>query len=98
MSVATVQDLIDTNRLIKNAKNLNYVLRIPSIPLDKMAVAAVSDSSHGNMRDGATQAGWMTVVINEDCITKESDAACIAWASHKVKRVVLSTLAAETIG
>ena len=51
-----------------------------------------ADASLGNLPDSGSQAGYLVFLV--DC---EGNAALIDWKSHKIRRIVRSTLAAETL-
>ena len=95
---ATVQDLVDCNKLIRRAKNCEQHVHIPCLRLDELVVGAVSDAFHGNVRDGASQAGWMVLLMNPEVQKGVGSVFCVAYASHRIRRIVRSTLAAETMG
>ena len=50
-----------------------------------------SDASLANLDDGGTQGGFINLVSND------ISCALLAWQSHKIHRIVRSTLAAEII-
>ena len=53
---------------------------------------SVSDASYGNLQGGGSQGGYVVSLVDS------SDRKCLlSWQSRKVKRVVTSTLAAETL-
>ena len=46
----------------------------------------------GNLPDGGSQAGYIILLIDS-----EGNVAPISWQSHKIRRIVRSTIAAETL-
>lgn len=51
-----------------------------------------SDASFGNLSDGGTQGGHLIVLMGEN-----GKFSPLSWQSKKVKRIVRSTLAGETL-
>ena len=70
-------------------------IKVPKINLDKAVMVAFSDASFGNMPRHGSQAGFMILVSESSCVRQTTKAAVVSWASHRIKRVVKSTLAAE---
>ena len=95
---ATVQDLVDANILVRKAKQEALTVTIPSIPMQDLVIVAVSDASHATMRGLGSQAGWLTILADGAIRKQEAPATVVGWSSHKLRRVVRSTIAAETMG
>lgn len=51
-----------------------------------------SDASFGNLQDGGTQGGHLIVLMGEN-----GKFSPLSWQSKRVKRIVRSTLAGETL-
>jgi hypothetical protein len=96
--IGTVGDLLEANVLVRKAKEEKFRLVIPALPLDNLLICAVSDASHATMRNRGSQAGHMLVFADRSIREKPSKAALVSWSSHRFRRVVRSTLAAETMG
>ena len=96
---ATVQDILDTNRLIDKAKRgADKGIQIQPIPLDKLMFVAVSDSSFMNGENGSTQAGYFILAAPSDLESEgHASVSILAWRSHRLRRKVRSTLGAETM-
>ena len=59
--------------------------------LDKLKIVAFADASFDNLPNGGSQGG------NIILLTDDKSAAPLQWSSHKIKRVVRSTIAAEAL-
>ncbi|CAK0904441.1 unnamed protein product [Prorocentrum cordatum] len=98
-----VQDLLDFNRLVSDAKTDHVDITSQNINIDDAIVVAVGDSSHGNVgkTKTASQAGQVILLADnkDDQFLRGMPAKVtpMLWRSHRVKRVVRSTLAAETM-
>ena len=60
--------------------------------INNLRVAVYEDASLGNLPDGGSQAGYLVFLVDSEGIV-----ALIAWQSHKIRRVVRSTIASETL-
>ena len=93
-----VARLTEINALLRKAKKLEKTMssiRIPKIDVKKAVMVAFSDASFANMPRHGSQAGYMILVAENSCVSRAARAAVVAWNSHRNKRVVKSTLAAE---
>ena len=90
---STVNDLIKANKLLAKAKNENVSIRLglPGSPYD-FKIIAYNDSSLGNLNDGGSQGGFIIYLVDENNICSP-----IMWRSKKLRRVVKSAMAAETL-
>ena len=66
-------------------------LGLPGSPYD-FKIIAYNDSSLGNLNDGGSQGGFIIYLVDEDNICSP-----IMWRSKKLRRVVKSAMAAETL-
>ena len=91
---ATVKDLLRANKVAKYLKGNEVDIKISSIGnVDNMKIVSYSDASWANLPCGGSQGGFVIYFVNS-----ETSASCpIMWKSVKVKRVVRSSLAAETL-
>ncbi|CAK0798712.1 unnamed protein product [Prorocentrum cordatum] len=98
-----VQDLLDFNKLVSDAKTDHVDITFQKIYIDDSIVVAVGDSSHGNVgkTKTASQAGLVILLADnkDDQFLRGRPAKVtpMLWRSHRIKRVVRSTLAAETM-
>ena len=98
ISNATVNDLLQGNRILEEAKKFsNTSIRIQSIPANDIHFMSFSDAAFATREKANSQKGCMilatTKQINEVQSTKVSP---LTWYSKKIARVVASTLASET--
>ncbi|CAK0866772.1 unnamed protein product [Prorocentrum cordatum] len=97
-----VQDLLDFNKLVSDAKTDHVDITFQKLEMD-VIVVAVGDSSHGNVgkTKTASQAGLAILLADntDDRFLRGQPVKVtpMLWRSHRIKRVVRSTLAAETM-
>ena len=87
----TVGDLMDANKVIKRVKTDQVSLFFPVLT-GNIHLQCYSDASFANMSDCKSQCGFIIFVADED-----GKRCPIMWKSRKIRRVVGSTLAAETL-
>ena len=91
---ATVQDMLRAMKVLKYLKGSELAVKIPSMgDLKRLEIWSYSDSSYANLPNGGSQGGVIIFMVNP------SNMCCfpVFWKSVKLKRVVKSTLAAETL-
>ena len=88
-----MSDLLKANKTVKYVKNVQSCIQFPKLNnMDHLRIVVYSDASYANLANGGSQGGHI-VFLNDD-----SNNCCpLAWNSTKIKRVVRSTLAAETL-
>ena len=95
--IPTIGDALAANNAIRRAKQhaeLSVVYR--PIPLQDMAIVCHSDAAYANAKGGATQAGYVLGFTHKDLEHGKTCAWTPAyWKSHRLPRVVNSTLSAE---
>ena len=92
ISSATVSDILSINKTIKFVKSSPGFITMPRLDLTSLRIAAYSDSSFNNLPKGNSQGAYVVFLADD------SHQSCpVSWSSNKVKRVVRSTLAAETL-
>ena len=95
--VPTIGDALAANNAIRRAKqhvDLSVVYR--PIPLQDMAIVCHSDAAYANAKGGAAQAGYVLGFTHKDLEHGKTCAWTPAyWKSHRLPRVVNSTLSAE---
>ena len=95
MKVSDVHDLNKTVSILK--KESEVALKIQPLREEKMRWGVISDSSYANAKGGKTQAGHLLIAFEEGLLEGERVKTNILhWKSGRLKRVVNSTLAAET--
>jgi len=91
-----VKDLCEAQRVItylKSTPDNGFVIN--AINLDSPLICSYSDASWCNAPGFRTQAGYFIVITDQDALTKSRPASVLEWKSHRLKRSVKSTLAAE---
>ena len=90
---ATVADICSLNKIVNRLKNDQYSIHYPVMPdLRSCFIEVYSDASFANLDDGSSQGGMLI------SLSDQQGARCpIYWESRKIRRVVKSTLAAETL-
>ena len=93
---STFGDLVVLNKLVRTVKfGPKPCLFFPDLgAVDKWRLYSFSDASWANLEDGGTQGGHLVVIGNPEMGNR---GAIVTWQSHKLKRIVKSTLAAETM-
>lgn len=91
-----VSDVLELNKAVDQLKRTSdMALRIQ--PLAHMCWGVVSDASYANARGGKTQAGHLLITFEQGLLEgKRVKTNVLHWKGGKLKRVVSSTLAAET--
>lgn len=90
---ATVQAIHEANRIVCKLKSKKVVLNFLHLGKDSaLKIVVFSDASFGNLSDGGTQGGHLIVLMGEN-----GNFSPLSWQSKRVKRVVRSTLAGETL-
>ena len=87
---AKVRDLMEVNKLLKRAKSDTVTLRFQK--LDKPYMVLYSDASLGNINDGRSQEGYFICMVDD-----KGSISPLCWCSRRIRRVVRSTIAAETL-
>ena len=88
-----VNDITKMNKLIEKVKSSDVFLTFPSLDnVENVKIAVYADASLANLPDGGSQGGYLVFLVDQD-----GRAALIDWKSFKIRRVVRSTLAAETL-
>ena len=94
MSNPKVENLIQANKCIKKMGMVECNLKFPDLgDLKKVELVALSDASHANLPDGFSSAGGFIVFL----VGENGNSCPLAWEAKKIRRVVKSTLAAETL-
>ena len=90
---ATVENLIETNKVIRKIKSEAIQLKYQKLgKKEELKLLVFSDASLGNLADGGTQGGNIIFLQGT-----EGKCSPISWKSKRIRRVVRSTLAAETV-
>lgn len=90
---ATVQTLIEANKVVTHLKSDTVNLKFQHLGCNEnLKLIVFSDSSLGNLPDGGTQGGHFIMLIGKDGYFSP-----LMWQSKRIRRVVRSTLAGETL-
>ena len=90
---AVVGNLMEVNKMIKQLKSNRVALKYQKLTDIKSSKLVVySDASLGNLQDGGSQGAHVIFLAGPDQLMSP-----ICWNSKKTRRVVRSTLAAETL-
>ena len=90
---AKVSDLIETNKVVRRIQSENVTLKFGQLGhMNMLRLLIYSDASLGNLPDGSSQGGYIIFLTGV-----EGRVAPIAWQSKRIRRVVRSTLSAETL-
>ena len=93
ISTATVDDLHKANKCLRKVKVNNVTLQFYCLDdLCNVHFKVFCDASFGNMINGGSQGGYIVFMCDAT-----NNHVPIHWQSHRVQRVVKSTLAAETL-
>ena len=87
-----MNEIIDANKTIKFVLTTPTFIQIPKLDIGSLRVASYTDASFNNLTNGASQGAYMTFLYD-----KNGSSTPISWSSNRVKRIVRSTLAAETL-
>ena len=98
ISSATVQDLLNANRILEEAKRNNDVqIKIKAIDPKDVRFLSFSDAAFATREKANSQKGCLIVATSKQINQFESATVSpLVWSSKKINRVVASTLASET--
>ena len=90
---AKVKDFYDVNQVIELLKKKDVSIKHHSLGnLTNLKFILYSDASHKNLFNGSSQGGYIVFIKADD----SEFATPLIWCSKKLKRIVRSTLFAET--
>ena len=90
---ANVESLLQMNKIIKNVKNNTSCIKVPKFnSLNKLKLCVYTDASFANLPEGGSQGGNIVFLMDD-----QNNSCPLSWHSTKIKRVVKSTIAAETL-
>jgi hypothetical protein len=92
LKVARVEHLIEANKVVKRLKSEKVTLKFQNLGASQLQLVVFSDASLGNLPDGGTQGGHFIVLMGQDGLFSP-----LCWQSKRIRRVVRSTLAGETL-
>ena len=90
---ATINHLKQANKVLKNVINLKVILTFPQMQnLDECSLATYSDSSYNDVDNGGSQEGFIIFLSD-----RTRRLFPIMWQSKRIRQVLKSTMAAETL-
>ena len=90
---ATVEHILSANRVLKNAQNKLATLTFPYMEnLMQCKLVAYSYASYNNLENGSSQGGFCIFLQHSN-----GNLSLILWQSKKIRQMVKSTMAAETL-
>ena len=91
---ATKRDLFKANKMVKRVKEEETNITLPDIgDIEDWILVGVTDASNKSVSQLFAVGGYVIMLVNK--VTNR--AAVLTWASKKINRVCLSSLAAETL-
>ena len=82
--------------MIRTAKVIESKITIRSIPVEHHRFMGVHDAAHANLDGGASQQGHLILAVHASIANCRVLLSVLSWQSKKIKRVVRSSLGAET--
>ena len=90
---AKVEDLLSTNKVVRSVRDLQYSLFYPQLSnIQELSIECYCDASFANLDGGGSQGGYVLFLADQ-----QGKRSLISWKSRRVRRVVKSTIAAETL-
>ena len=90
---ATIEDLLRANKVLSRAKSEPVVLTFKDMgDLSTAKFVSFNDSSFGNLCDGGSQGSYIILLEGQN-----GNCSPLMWQSKKLRRVVRSTMATETL-
>ncbi|CAE7934323.1 RE1 [Symbiodinium sp. KB8] len=95
---ALVSHLDLYNKAVREMKARKVSLRFPPVPVDRWRLLAITDAGWGVRANGESQGGLLLCLCDKDVLEqKPGKTWIIEWSSKKLRRVVRSSTAAETL-
>ena len=90
----TVEDLVRAGKCLRRLKDSTSTIYFPSLgDVRKWRIIVFSDAAHANLNDGVSSTGGHLVLLCDP----NGNCCILSWQANKIKRVVKSSLAAETL-
>ena len=93
LSVAELKEVNSTLRYLK--ATADAYIKVNHIDPDKLILVPYGDASWANAPGGKSQGGLLIAATDDSALKGEAPASLLEWKSHRIQRVVRSTLAAE---
>ena len=91
ISTSVVQDILYVNIVIRDVKSHQSIIRIPKLNPGNIKILVFADASYKNLPDNKSQGGHIILLTDGEKVCP------LVWKSIKIKRVVRSTISAETL-
>ena len=88
----TVADITSINEDIYKVNKEQAYIHFPTLDLSSVHLRVYSDDSFNSLPDGGSQEGYIVLLTDH-----AGKCSLISWSSNRIRRVVRSTLAAETL-
>ena len=94
----TFGDVRKLNTLVRRARQwADAKIHIPSVPTERWALIGMSDAALANGPRGSSQAGQLVLLMDRDVLEDHpSRWGPLLWRSHEIRRIVGSSMTAET--
>ena len=93
MKEATTNDVKQSNKQLRKLQSESGIIYIPDLEdTTQTTLILYSDASHASLSNCASQEGFVILLCG-----KNGKSSPLVWTSHKLKRVVKSSMAAETM-
>ena len=89
---ATIRDAIQINKVITRVQSAETHVTFPPLDLNSVRVKAYADGSFNSLPDGGSQGGQIVFICD-----KWNNSSPISWSSTRLRHVVRSAVAAETL-
>jgi hypothetical protein len=90
---AKIENILRANKVVKKVKKTPFYLIYPSLDnIAQLTIECYCDASFGNLEGGGSQGSYVVFLVDH-----RGSRSVVSWQSRKVRRVVKSTLAAETL-
>ena len=93
MKEATTNDVKKANKQLQKLQSESGIICISDLEdITQTTLILYSDASHANLSNCASQGGFVIFLCG-----KNGKSSSLVWTSHKLKRVVKSSIAADTM-
>ena len=95
---ARVHHLSLYNKAVREMKQQKVCLKFPVLPIERWRIPVVTDAGWGVRESGESQGGLLVCICDKDVLAQRRGVTwIIEWSSKKLRRIVRSSTAAETL-